>query len=273
MMMSGRTWEAGSSHRYGFQGQERDDEIEGDDNSINFKYRMHDPRVARFFSIDPLYKDYHYNSPYAFSMNRVVDMIELEGLKNHPSASYAYSPTVNGALYAFLDGMREYFKAGSNIVPSAYTGTRLTKIDQEYTNGATSYYKQSILQTQLYFANNLPSMFNYSGNNEVPSIEFPFNVGVEKTVSEEAVMVTNFTVGELPVFVEAKSSYNVTTKERTNSVSVGVGISTPHAEMSIGATGSSSGQGGSSGSIEAEVKVPIAKDKSASGYVGIIREE
>ena len=116
-------------------------------------------------------------------------------------------------------------------------------------------------------------MFNYSGNNEVPSIEFPFNVGVEKTVSEEAVMVTNFTVGELPVFVEAKSSYNVTTKERTNSVSVGVGISTPHAEMSIGATGSSSGQGGSSGSIEAEVKVPIAKDKSASGYVGIIREE
>ena len=273
MIMLGRAWETGSSHRYGFQGQERDDEIEGDGNSINFKYRMHDPRVARFFSIDPLYKDYPYNSPYAFSMNRVVDMIELEGLENHPSASYAYSPTVNGALYAFLDGMRKYFKAGSNIVPSAYMGTRLTTIDQEYTTGATSYYKQSVFQTQLYFANTLPSLFDYSGNNEAARMEFPYKVGVEKTVLEEAVMVTNFTVGELPVFVEAKSSYDVSTKESTNSVSVGVGFTSTHIEASIRATGSSSDQGGSSGSIEAEVKVPIAKDKSASGYVGIIREE
>ena len=37
-------------------------------------------------------------------------------------------------------------------------------------------------------------------------MEFPYKVGVEKNCPpEEAVMVTNFTVGELPVFVEAKS--------------------------------------------------------------------
>lgn len=42
---------------------------------------MHDPRVGRFFAVDPLFKDYPYNSTYAFSENRVMDAIELEGLE------------------------------------------------------------------------------------------------------------------------------------------------------------------------------------------------
>ncbi len=42
---------------------------------------MHDPRIGRFFAVDPLADDYPHNSPYAFSENRVVDAIELEGLE------------------------------------------------------------------------------------------------------------------------------------------------------------------------------------------------
>ena len=42
---------------------------------------MHDPRVGRFFARDPLESKYPWNSPYAFSENRVIDMIELEGLE------------------------------------------------------------------------------------------------------------------------------------------------------------------------------------------------
>jgi RHS repeat-associated protein len=68
-------------YRYGFQGQEKDDEWKGSGNSINYKYRVHDPRLGRFLSIDPLAPDYPHNSPYAFSENRVVDAIELEGLE------------------------------------------------------------------------------------------------------------------------------------------------------------------------------------------------
>ena len=36
-------------YRYGFQGQERDDEIKGKGNSVNYTYRMHDTRLGRFF--------------------------------------------------------------------------------------------------------------------------------------------------------------------------------------------------------------------------------
>ena len=69
------------SYRYGFQGQEKDDEIKGEGNSLNYTYRMHDPRVGRFFAVDPLFRDYPHNSPYAFSENRVIDGVELEGLE------------------------------------------------------------------------------------------------------------------------------------------------------------------------------------------------
>jgi RHS repeat-associated protein len=69
------------TYRYGFQGQEKDNEFKGNGNSINYKYRVHDPRLGRFLSLDPLAKDYPHNSPYAFSENRVIDGIDLEGLE------------------------------------------------------------------------------------------------------------------------------------------------------------------------------------------------
>ena len=58
-----------------------DDEVKGEGNSVNYKYRMHDPRLGRFFAIDPLNKDYPWNSVYAFSENQVIQFIELEGLE------------------------------------------------------------------------------------------------------------------------------------------------------------------------------------------------
>jgi RHS repeat-associated protein len=67
------------SYRYGFQGQEKDDEIKGEGNSLNYTFRMHDPRIGRFFAADPLEKSFPWNSPYAFSENRLMDAVELEG--------------------------------------------------------------------------------------------------------------------------------------------------------------------------------------------------
>ena len=71
-------------YRYGFQGQEKDDELKGDNNSLNYEYRMHDPRIGRFFAVDPLANKYPHNSSYAFSENRVIDGIDMEGLEFYP---------------------------------------------------------------------------------------------------------------------------------------------------------------------------------------------
>jgi RHS repeat-associated protein len=78
--LDGRTME-GDFYRYGFQNQENDDDVKGEGNSVNYSFRMHDPRMGRFFAIDPLHQSYPYNSTYAFSENRVIDGIDLEGLE------------------------------------------------------------------------------------------------------------------------------------------------------------------------------------------------
>jgi len=80
--------ESSDKYRYGFQGQEKDDEIKGEGNSLNYKYRMHDPRVVRFFAVDPLSPSYPHNSPYAFSENRLIDSRELEGLEKELAMMY-----------------------------------------------------------------------------------------------------------------------------------------------------------------------------------------
>ncbi|MBP2832839.1 hypothetical protein J8281_11640 [Aquimarina sp. U1-2] len=83
MLQPGRHKDS-KSYRYGFQGQESDDELKGEGNSVNYKYRMHDPRLGRFFAVDPLAADYPWNSTYAFSENNVIDHVELEGLEKAP---------------------------------------------------------------------------------------------------------------------------------------------------------------------------------------------
>jgi RHS repeat-associated protein len=77
--MPGRTWVGGDSYRYGYQDQEQDPEYWN--GAVSYEYRIEDPRVGRFFSVDPLAKSFPWNSPYAFSENRVIDAVEMEGLE------------------------------------------------------------------------------------------------------------------------------------------------------------------------------------------------
>ncbi|UZO80648.1 hypothetical protein NBT05_17115 [Aquimarina sp. ERC-38] len=90
-LLGGRHGNSGE-YRYGFQGQEMDNEIKGEGNSINYKYRMHDPRVGRFFATDPLAPEYPFYSPYSFSGNRIMDALELEGME---------PIVINGELVAY----------------------------------------------------------------------------------------------------------------------------------------------------------------------------
>jgi RHS repeat-associated protein len=102
------------AYRYGFQGQEKDDELKGEGNSLNYTFRMHDPRVGRFFAVDPLSKKYPFYSPYAFSGNRVIDAVELEGLE--PSKTKQKSGCENCDDARLQDG--DY---GSDVQSQKYT--------------------------------------------------------------------------------------------------------------------------------------------------------
>ena len=78
-----------------FQNQEHIDDLGL--NWDSFKWRNHQPDIGRFFNVDPLAEKYVYNSPYAFSENKVVAHVELEGLE---SLEFMVNINLNGKFEA-----------------------------------------------------------------------------------------------------------------------------------------------------------------------------
>ena len=62
-----------------YQGQEFNEDLGL--NTHEWKYRMSDPALGRFWQVDPLAEEYTYNSTYAFQENKMGLGIELEGLE------------------------------------------------------------------------------------------------------------------------------------------------------------------------------------------------
>lgn len=96
-------------YRFGFNGQEKDNELKGIGNSVNYTYRMHDTRIGRFFSVDPLANEFPWNSPYAFSENRVIDCIELEGAEPFPILGISETVMLEPAFKIGLESGVEFF--------------------------------------------------------------------------------------------------------------------------------------------------------------------
>jgi RHS repeat-associated protein len=82
MQMPGRKYSAaGSGYRYGFNGKELDKDLVG--NCYDYGFRIYNPQLGKFLSVDPLTKSYPQMSPYPFAMNDVTRCIDLDGLEKY----------------------------------------------------------------------------------------------------------------------------------------------------------------------------------------------
>ena len=84
-----------TKNRFTFQEQEIQDDFGL--GWYQFKWRMEDPILGRFITIDPLAEKYSYWTPYAFSGNRVVNARELEGLEPYIVTGRSFIPNKNVA--------------------------------------------------------------------------------------------------------------------------------------------------------------------------------
>ncbi len=73
------TYNFREGYRYGFNGQEKDDNIKGGGNSYDFGARMLDVRLGRWFVIDPKWKLFSNISPYTFALNNSIYFIDSDG--------------------------------------------------------------------------------------------------------------------------------------------------------------------------------------------------
>jgi len=79
--MPGREYTAQSvaGYRFGFNGKERDNEISGDGNAIDFGDRILDARIGRWLSLDPMFKKFCSESPYIAQGNSPHIFIDRHG--------------------------------------------------------------------------------------------------------------------------------------------------------------------------------------------------
>ena len=87
--LENRTASEIDGYRFGFNGVEKENNLNGEGNAYAFKYRMHDVRIGRFLSVDPLFHSYPWNSTYAFAENDVIRASDLEGLEKQIKATMA----------------------------------------------------------------------------------------------------------------------------------------------------------------------------------------
>jgi len=78
--MPGRQYQSSTGYRFGYNGKEKDDEIKGAGNSLDFGARIYDPRIGRFLSVDPWAYKYVDLSPYVYAANNPIKLIDVDGL-------------------------------------------------------------------------------------------------------------------------------------------------------------------------------------------------
>lgn len=77
--MPGRKFEASSDYRYGFNGKEKDKDM----NSLtvyDYGFRIYNPAIGKFLSVDPLSESFPWNSPYSYAEGDPINFIDLDGL-------------------------------------------------------------------------------------------------------------------------------------------------------------------------------------------------
>ncbi len=76
--MDGRAF-SGEKYRFGFNGKEKDDELKGEGNSLDFGARIYDSRLGRFLSIDIMAKKNSGISTYSAFVNNPILYIDPSG--------------------------------------------------------------------------------------------------------------------------------------------------------------------------------------------------
>jgi RHS repeat-associated protein len=77
--MQGRS-SSPEEYRFGFNGKERDPDMSSLTH-YDYGFRIYNPAIGRFLSVDPLTGSYPYLSPFTFSENTPIANIDLDGLE------------------------------------------------------------------------------------------------------------------------------------------------------------------------------------------------
>jgi hypothetical protein len=124
-----------TSHRFSFNGHEKDDELKGPSNHISFGDYGYDPRLGRRWQLDPKASKYPHYSPYsAFESNPILNvdvdgkeprwgqLANLSRIQGEMAKVYRSTDIVKMSLSGRLDAMQAHFEANRTFKYDAKSG-------------------------------------------------------------------------------------------------------------------------------------------------------
>ncbi len=114
-----------------------DDEVKGEGLQYDYGFRIYDPRLGRFLSMDPLFSGYPYYTPYQFAGNRPIWAVDLDGLEELTRTKVnVFKINVYGTYYDEFEDPKtgEYHKAYKEVIQEGDPGaeTEITTYDYHY---------------------------------------------------------------------------------------------------------------------------------------------
>ena len=157
--MPGRKYNS-SEYRYGFNGKEKDDDGEfGSITNYDYGFRIYNPAVGRFLSVDPLTANYSMLTPYQYASNTPIQAIDVDGLESFRDLGNRLDPVMINLnatkedYDAFNEGFAKGLAGGAGgamfLYLDSYTGFRMSYFIGYSSLASTVYNNQPIINDPL----------------------------------------------------------------------------------------------------------------------------
>ena len=171
-------------YRYFFNGQEADNEVLVEGGLHAFEYRMHDTRIGRFWSVDPLAGDYPMLTPFQFascSPVLLVDVEGLEGIENTPGNMEG------GIVHTYFNARQSTYVAPKWFAEPNLTTAELQMVSWSFNQNGEIKVPKQISQLELWLDSpaKSPIDFTFKGlaNFGYSYVNSPYSLLFGKTIS------------------------------------------------------------------------------------------
>ncbi|CAN5425846.1 hypothetical protein BH10BAC1_BH10BAC1_21350 [soil metagenome] len=142
----GRTY--GILGRMGFNNAENDGEISGEGNVYDYGFRIYNPRLGKFLSVDPLAKNYPWYTPYQFAGNTPIQAIDIDGKEEFVVIHWKE----NGKTIATsLIRLPDYWKTEANSREIVYVTMNYRFFKDFVTRNPDNTYKYDVNDARYFF--------------------------------------------------------------------------------------------------------------------------
>ncbi|HVG16539.1 MAG TPA: RHS repeat-associated core domain-containing protein [Chitinophagaceae bacterium] len=215
------------AYRYGFNGKENDNEVKGEGSQQDYGMRIHDPRLGRFLSVDPLQEDYPELTPYQFASNTPVWAIDIDGLESGiPGGASVAAPLINKGLKKADEWLSSPTSSTNNrIIAEQYNAFYGTHLSADDIKGQSNW---EFLKRQTVFSIGQYSK-NTPGKLRIPSAAHVLEVGPQ---TPKTIVKSN--TGNVITAPETVESITATTNKQTTAATLKVGTYSDMRKVNIG---------------------------------------